>query len=216
MENVLVSTLLALSLLLSQPTPIEPMVAGASAELAAVFAEQKREILASESLDLANRYPVASVSEGFRENILVNLKYLEDINGAEPIVLNPGEVFAFHKNILPKFREDKIITQTSEYRPRDGYKLVSGLYGNGVCHLASLMNWVATEAGLEVTALASHDFAAIPGVERKYGTSIKFYPNVGGTSERQNLYIRNNKDYPIELVFSLEGENLNFSVLARR
>jgi vancomycin resistance protein YoaR len=206
MQNLIVSTALALSLLFPTQSSLSE-VAGVSA----VLFEPQKEVLASESLDLDNRYPVKSVSEGFKENILVNLGHLKEINNGR-IILAPGEVFAFHKNLLPEFLGSKVITQRSEYRASEGYKLVSGLYGNGVCHLATLMNWVASEAGLEVTARVNHDFAPVPGVDRKYGTSIKFYPNVGGASERQNLYIKNNKDYPIEFVFEREGDNLIFSI----
>lgn len=173
-----------------------------------------KRVLASEEMDLNYRYPVLSISEGFKENILIAVSYFNKEAGREGvIILNPNEVFSFHKNILPEFEKDKIVTQESGFVAKDGYKYVAGLAGNGVCHLASLMNEVAAEAGLEVTAPTSHDFAKIPGVEAKYGTSIKYVENGGAVTERQNLYIRNNFDYPVKLLFTLDENNLRFTVV---
>ncbi|NIO20081.1 MAG: hypothetical protein GTN76_04890, partial [Candidatus Aenigmarchaeota archaeon] len=71
----------------------------------------------------------------------------------EPFVvsftLQPGEIFAFHDNVLDEYVNPKV-TMNSEFMTDEGYKSVWGLGGNGICHLASLMNWVAVEAGLEV------------------------------------------------------------------
>jgi hypothetical protein len=91
---------------------------------------------------------------------------------------------------------------------------VGGLSGNGVCHLASLMNQVASEAELLVTAEVNHNFAKIPGIDEKYGTSIFFLPNGGNSSERRNLYIKNNKNFPIEFKFELEGDLLSFKIVS--
>jgi vancomycin resistance protein YoaR len=172
----------------------------------------KWETIASKSIDLSYRYPEPAISNGFKENILIATDYLNKV-GSGVIILNPGEVFSFHKNILPEYEGQKIITQESGFMVNDGYKVVAGLGGNGVCHLASLMNWTAQEAGLEVRAEVDHDFAAIPGIDSKYGTSIKFVPSGGLNSQKQNLYIRNNKDYSVWFLFELEGENLKFSIL---
>lgn len=205
MTNLILSSILTASLLLSQPV-LTP-VAGSAGQLV------EKPVLASGSLDLSNRHPVKSVNDGFKENILINVDYLEKAGGGA-LVLQPGEVFAFHKNILPQFKGEKIITQESGFTLKDGYQSVSGLPGNGVCHLASLMNQVASEAGLEVTAEVNHDFAPVPGIKKKYGTSIYFLPDGGSNSQRQNLYIKNNKDYPVEFRFNLEGEKLVFSLLS--
>lgn len=206
MLNLLISTALSLSLL---TTPVSPE-AGLSGQLTS-----QEIVLASEQMDLSNRYPVESVSEGFKENILIAVSYFNKEAGKEgAMTVNPGEVFSFHKNILPKFKKDKIITQESRFLAKDGYRTIAGLQGNGVCHLASLMNWVASEAGLEVIAEVDHSFAKIPGIDPKYGTSIKFLPNGGPNTERQNLYIRNIFDFPVEFRFVLEGSNLRFSIFA--
>jgi vancomycin resistance protein YoaR len=172
----------------------------------------KWEKVASESIDLSFRYPEQGISEGFKENILIAVNYLNKINNGV-IVLNPGEVFSFHKNILPEYENQKVITQESGFMVKDGYKSVAGLGGNGVCHLASLMNWTAREAGLEVRSEVDHNFAQIPGIDPQYGTSIKYVPSGGLNSQRQNLYIKNNKEYPVWFLFELEGENLGFSIL---
>lgn len=218
MINSVFSLALSAALLLSQP---QIKAESSSAQVSQGSVAQK-EVLASESFDLDNRYPAKSVSEGFKENILIALGYLaaesKDIQQREEgdfvfsLILEPGEVFAFHSQILPEFKNTKIITQKSGFLPKDGYKTIAGLAGNGVCHLATLMNWVASEAGLEVTAPTNHDFAAIPGIDRKYGTSIYFTEAGGSVTERQNLYLKNNKDYSVSFVFSLKGDNLIFSI----
>lgn len=171
----------------------------------------EKHLLASKSLDLSHRAPVESVNEGFKENILIAVDHLKKVNGGV-LALQPGEVFAFHKNILPQFEGKKIVTQESGFGVKDGYKVIAGLPGNGVCHLASLMNKTARQVGLEVVSEVNHDFAAIPGIEREYGVSIYFMSGGGNNSAAQNLYIKNNKSFPIKLDFSLEGEQLRFFV----
>jgi len=94
----------------------------------------------------------------------------------------------------------------SKFYIEEGYKAIGGLGGNGVCHLASLINWVGSEAGLEVIALASHSFAPVLGVPKKYGTSIR------SQSKNQNLYIRNNFDYPVAFVFSTDDEEVSLKI----
>lgn len=215
MTNLIVSTALTATLLFSQPTTDSFRVAGSAGQLV------ENHVLSSESLNLSNRYPVKRTSDGFSENIFIALNYLalqgKNYKGGKgnfsfSLILNPNEVFAFHKNVLPKFKQDKIITQESGFLKSDGYRVVAGLQGNGVCHLASLMNLVASEAGLEVTAPVNHNFAQIPGIDKKYGTSIYYLPNGGEISQRQNLYIRNTKEYPVEFKFSLTEDLLDFSI----
>ncbi len=207
MANLILSSLLTTSLLLAQPGVFNAPVAGVTGRLV-----EKNQLLASENLDLSQRSPVASINEGFKENILLAVDYLKKINGGQ-LVLQPGEVFAFHKNILPRFEGEKIVTQESGFGVKDGYQVVAGLPGNGVCHLASLMNKTARQAGLEVVAEVNHNFAQIPGIEREYGTSIYFMPDGGNSSASQNLYIKNNKDYPVKLEFSQDGNSLKFSIV---
>jgi hypothetical protein len=223
MINTILTTALATSLLFNTATPSSFLTAGQ----AGILVEKNQKVLlASESLDLSYRYPVESVSKGFKENILVNLYHFSQIGSDTPyegigsleaqeklpdtfsITLKPNEVFAFHDKILAQYKEDKVLAPKSKYGSRDGYLLISGLYGNGVCHLATLMNWVASETDLEVTALTRHDFAKIPGTDPKLGTSISY----GNSPERQNLYIKNNKPSSVVLEFKIEGDNLFFSI----
>lgn len=204
MLGIFIPAALSASLLL---TPVSigdvPMVG----QMAGLIREEDI-VLSLEMLDLSKRYPVTSVSNGFRENILIALDYFvfQDI----VLELKPGEVFAFHKKgILPEFNESKIISQESDFTTNTGYKVVAGLGGNGVCHLASLINKAASKAGLEVTAPVNHNFAVIEGIEREYGTSI----STRNSPERQNLYVRNNFDYPVKLEFSLENDLLSLKIL---
>lgn len=206
MLNALITSALSASLLLTPVTGGVP-VAGQTGQLA-----QKYELMAAESIDLDNRYPVESVSKGFKENILIAVNYL-NLDGRGGFVLQPNEVFAFQeKGILPQFASDKIVTQDSDFTTRTGYKMVAGLGGNGVCHLASLMNWTSSEAGLEVVSPTFHDFAKIPGIDRIYGTSI----STRNSPERQNLYIRNTFDFPVRFQFITEGNLLVLLITAER
>ena len=206
MTNLILSSILSASLLLARPGILNAPIAGMAGQLI-----EESHILASESLDLSRRAPVESVNEGFKENILIALEHLKRINNGT-LILQPGEVFAFHKNILPQFKGEKIIAQESGFGVKDGYKVVAGLPGNGVCHLASLMNKVARKAGLEVVSEVNHNFAGIPGIEREYGTSIYFMPGGGRNSANQNLYINNNKQFPVEFVFDLSDNQLQFAI----
>jgi len=208
MIETIIASALATSLLLVPVTGLETLTA--QSLVAQVSESQPPKVLAQESLDLGNRYPVEDISKGFKENILIALNYLNS-TGAEGIVLQPGEVFAFHnKGILSELKENKIITQDSDFTTNTGYKVVAGLGGNGVCHLASLMNKAASKAGLAVTAPTSHSFARIPGIEPEYGTSI----STRNSPDRQNLYIKNTFDFPVRLEFSLDGDLLTLKVLA--
>ena len=124
------------------------------------------------------------------------------------------QVFDAKGNFITQWKSPELGRPWDVDVGKDGYLYVGGLPGNGVCHLASLMNQVASEAELSITAEVNHNFAQIPGIEKKYGTSIYFLPNGGNSSERQNLYIRNNKDYPVEFEFELEGDLLSFKIVS--
>ena len=179
----------------------------------------KEEVLAEHFLDLTIRDEDANANQGFADNILLALHYLKgDIEDSKvnwnwtrapfevSFTLQPGEVFAFHDNVLAEFA-NPVATMNSEFMTYEGYKSVWGLGGNGVCHLASLINWVATEAGLEVVAPNGHNFASIPGVPKKYGTSIR------SQSSNQNLYIINSFDYPVVFRFTANSQEISLSLL---
>lgn len=184
-------------------------------------------VLASHQMTMWNRYPVQSVSNVFADNILLTVYYF--INGRDSVskkpdwddvkkpfdyslTLNPGEVFAFHETALPEYKNRVRLTTNSRFAAADGYKSDGLLFGDGVCHLASLMYWVALDAGLETKSLVNHNFAKIEGVEKKYGVSIKFDPNSPVNSARQNLYITNNRQNPVVFRFVYQNDTLSFSI----
>lgn len=187
--------ILALVTLVS--TAVIPAFATASAGKPASFlVEQKVKILAQHELDLTNRMPEEYGNEVFAYNILLALEYL----GTDNFVLQPGEVFAFHPNTLPESVPSA--TMNSYFFMEEGYKSLAGLGGNGVCHLASLINWAASEAGLEVTAKANHSFAPVPGVPKEFGTSIR------SQSPNQNLYIKNGFEVPVVFEFKADSQEV--------
>ena len=178
---------------------------------------QNQKILVEENLDLTVREPSLEANQGYTDNILLALHYLKSeetlpIDWEEvrkpfevSFVLQPGESFAFHENVLPEFARPAV-TMNSEFLTTEGYKSVWGLGGNGVCHLASLMNWVASEAGLKVVAKANHSFALIPGISQEYGTSIR------SQSSSQNLYIINSLDQSMSFWFKTDSQRLTLKI----
>lgn len=204
-------------------TILTPALAVGGELLSPVFKKQLV-ILAEHELDLTSREPGAYANEVFADNILLALHYLKGdveergINWEEirqpfgvDFVLQPGETFAFHGNVLAEFDPPSggpAVTMNSKFFIEEGYRSVGGLGGNGVCHLASLINWVASEADLEVTAKVSHDFYPVPGVSRQYGTSIR------SQSKTQNLYIQNNFEIPVVFAFSVESGKVDLKVLS--
>jgi hypothetical protein len=177
--------------------------------------------LARHKMSLSNRYPVASVSEVFKKNILLTLLYMRQKSTNEnlPLVNNepfeftisvaPDSTIAFHDNILPKYK-NKTTTwlvpvhfSSSEGFISDGY-----LVGDGVCHLASLLGWVAKDAQLSVEAPTNHDFAVIPEIPKDEGISIYSQPNPTESTEKQNVYIHNPYDHPVLFTFLYDGDAL--------
>jgi hypothetical protein len=182
--------------------------------------------VAEKSLDLTVRYPDPWVNEVFRDNILLTLHYLAGDIEEKPdwekvrqpfevsFTLNPGEVFAFHEDVLLEFEGKVVKTTGAHFNWQDGFKSDGWLIGDGVCHLASLMNWVASEAGLRVVAHVNHDFLPVPGVPKEYGTSIFWSPSGGWRSQRQNLYIENTLDFPVKFSFKATADKVNL-ILSR-
>ena len=64
----------------------------------------------------------------------------------------------------------------------------------------------ARDAGLEVEAPTSHDFAVIPNIEKKDGVSIY------SENTLQNLYITNNQSKEIAFVFVHKNDTLTIRV----
>lgn len=126
-------------------------------------------------------------------------------------VLEQGEVFAFHPEVLPEFDGDNLKAVPARFGYEDGFKTYGGLPGNGVCYLASLINWVAKEAGLETIAKVNHDFYPVPGVPREYGVAI-YYLDGSETAKVQNLYIKNTLNRTALFYFSFDGEKVRLGV----
>lgn len=179
-------------------------------------------ILASHEISLEKRYyPVQ------KENILLNMAYMdgrvakrEDINWESiqkpfkyEFRLEPGKTFAYHDDVLDEYKDNVIKTTQAHFNATDGFKSAGYLYGDGVCHLASLIYWVALEAGLVSYAPVNHDFMAIPEIDKQYGVSIYNNPYAKGANAKQNLYITNNKDKPVTFKFEYNGKYLKFSIL---
>lgn len=184
-------------------------------------------LLAQKEMDLTQRQKDRYVNEIFADNILLYLRYLKGDADAtvnqqltttsqkvmdlakvrEPFTFSftlvPGEVFAFHPDVLPEFQNKPRRTALTTFKSSEGYRFVAGLWANGVCHIASLINWAAQEAGLKVTAKVNHDFAPIPGVPREFGTAIYYMEGAANANQQQNLYLENTYDFPVTLTFTV-------------
>lgn len=184
-------------------------------------------VVSSHEISLDERYPVKSVSDVFKDNILLNMVYLkgkvsskEQINWDEirkPLTyqfrLEPNQTFAYHDDILPEFKDKVVRTTNAHFNAQEGFKTDGYLYGDGVCHLASLIYWVAKDAGLEALAPVNHDFMPIPEIAKEYGVSIYSNPYSKGANSQQNLYITNNKVSPVEFKFEYKDDKLKLEVL---
>lgn len=168
---------------------------------------------AERSFSLGNRYPDEWVNTVFKDNILLTLSYLDgDVHSTKDInwndvtkpqtysfTLNPEEVFVFN--------------EIAHFNYNDGFKSSGYLYGDGVCHLASLIYWVAKDAGLDAVAPTNHDFRTIPEIPKEYGVSIYFHPDRPAANARQNLYVTNTLNVPIQFLFTYDGTNLTVKVV---
>ncbi len=185
-----------------------------------------QEVIASHEFSLEKRYEVKSVNEVMKKNILLNLAYLSgkvskksDINWDEvtkpfsyEFTLKPGEVFAYHDIVRSMYKDRLTVTSTTNFGAGDGYLSDGYLYGDGVCHLASLINWAAVDANLEVVVPKDHrSVASINEIPDDYGVSIYKDPgaNIGADN---NLYITNNQSQPVSFVFNYDGIELTVSV----
>lgn len=193
---------------------------------AALLSGHQQKVLSSREFSLTNRYADAFVNGVFKDNILLNIAYLsgkvkktQDIKWpviqkpfVSEITLKPGEVFAYHDTLLPEYQGKIVKTTNAHFGYAQGFRSSGYLYGDGVCHLASLINWVAKDAGLTVKAPTNHDFANIPQVPREYGVSIYYSPANAATSAIQNLYIENTLEKPVTFKFVYENDKLTVSV----
>ncbi len=184
-------------------------------------------VLSSHSISLENRYSVKSVSDVFRDNMLLNIAYMsgtvkssQDINwdkikkaATYSFTLEPGKTFAFHDDILDQYKNSLVKTTQAHFNSGEGFKTDGYLFGDGVCHLASVIYWVAKDANLDANAPTNHDFMTIPEISREYGVSIYSNPFSKGSNAQQNLYVTNNKDKKITFRFEYDGTNLKVSAV---
>ncbi len=196
------------------------------AHLSLPYAQPGETIIASRAMSLDDRYPAKSVSDVFKDNILLNVAYLDgrvtnakDVNWGSleqpfksEFTLQPKQTFAFHDAVLPEFQGKIALTTNAHFNSQDGFKTDGYLFGDGVCHLASLINWAARDANLQVEAPTNHNFAVIPEVPKQYGVAIYYDPNNQSAGARENLYITNNKDKPVNFVFEYKDGYLSVSV----
>lgn len=182
--------------------------------------------LASEQISLEKRYNNSYVNGVFKDNILLNIAYMsgkvtkkEDINWEEiakpfkyEFVLMPDKTFAFHEDVLEKYKSSLAKTTNAHFNYDDGFKSDGYLVGDGVCHLASLMYWSAKTADLDTYSPANHDFAVIPEIAREFGVSIYKMPGQLSANAMQNLYITNNKKSPVVFEFIYENGELELSI----
>jgi hypothetical protein len=188
-------------------------------------ASPKAETLAVREFSLGNRHADKYVNGVFKDNILLTLKYLsgekidpgsinfEDVRRPfnYKLIVKPGETFAFHDDVLPEFEGKISATTNAHFNAQGGFRFSGLLFGDGVCHLASLLYWTARDAGLDARSAVNHDFANIPDIPREYGVSIYAYPGKQYSDQMQNLYITNNKDRQIMLEFTYDGQNLKIT-----
>ena len=182
--------------------------------------------LASQTISLEKRYDNEFVNNVFKDNILLNVSYLsgkvtkkEDINWEEigkqftyRFALLPGKTFAFHEDVLPQYKDTLYKTTNARFNYDDGFKSDGYLMGDGVCHLASLIYWVAKNAGLDAYAPTNHNFAVIPEIDREYGVAIYKMPGQAQANAMQNLYVTNNKENSVVFEFIYKDGELRLSI----
>lgn len=202
-------------------------VATASAMLLSVLGmtpTSNANVLAMREMSLENRYAYEPVNQVFRDNILLAIAYMENRVKESPnwedvekpfsfdFMLEPGETFAFHDDVLEPYRQKVKKTTNAHFNTQEGFKSDGYLFGDGVCHLASLMYWAAKDANLEAKAPTNHDFAVIPDIPKEHGVSIYSIPNQVGRNAMQNLYITNNKDNTVVFHFEHDKKKVKVSV----
>lgn len=184
-------------------------------------------VIAEQKMSLENRHPVPAANQVYKDNILLALAYQRGSQKfGQPIdwaqvrapfsfsqQLEAGQTYSFHDGVLDKYANQVARTSNAHFSGDEGFKSDGYLMGNGVCHLASLINWVSRDAGLDVVAPTNHNFAAIPEIDPKYGTAIYAQKDSGVTYGNQNLYVTNNHGETVEFVYEFDGQNLTIKVV---
>ncbi len=186
--------------------------------------EQK--LLSQHTISLDKRQPDRYVNGVFKDNILLSLAYMrgdiqdpKNINWEEvrkpfhyEFILKPDETFAFHEDVLPEYKGKVVKTTTAHFNGTDGFKSDGYLMGDGVCHLASFINWVAVDGNISAQAPTNHNFARIEEISKEYGVSIYYNPGSRLANARQNLYVTNNSDYDLIFKFDYQNDNLKLGI----
>lgn len=212
--------------MLSLPRPIHFLAISPIAITNLLYPLAGEQVLSSREMSLANRQEVGWVNQIFAENILLNLAYLRGTHSGKKVnwdeikkpfeyqfTLEPNQTFAYHEDILPKYQAKTAKTTNTHFNATEGFKTDGYLFGDGVCHLASLIYWVVKEAGLEAEAPTNHNFMPIPDIPKEYGVSIYSNPYSKDSNSQQNLYITNNKDKPITFKFEYKDDKVKVSII---
>lgn len=214
--NYIMYGIISLFLMSTPQVPLSPLVP--------IFPTET--VLGKVDYSLENRYTNTFVNDVFADNILLTLAYMNGSVAKSKEVpwdkvrapftyklsLAPGETFAFHDSVLPEYKDSVVATTNSNFNFSQGFRTDGWLVGDGVCHLASFMKVLALEADLTVNAPTRHDFAKIADVSKEDGVSIYYDPSAISTSQRQNLYITNNRNKEIVFVFRHSNNVLEMSV----
>jgi hypothetical protein len=205
------------------PTLISLIITAASSTNGLSEANMPKNVtLASHVMPMNDRYGNTFVNDVFKDNILLNIAYMDglvkskaDIDWTKiesdfhyEFTLQPREEFAFHDKVADQYKGKIVKTTNAHFNYDDGFKSDGYLTGDGVCHLASIIYWTAKDAGLTAIAPTNHNFAVIPDVPKEYGVAIYEGPEGGQMS---NLYITNNKEKPVTFVFDYKNGNLTVS-----
>jgi hypothetical protein len=219
-QKLLITFLILVMVMLSQQqVPLVPHL------VEQVYSSNER-LLAKQQMSLETRYANKVTNDVFKDNILLTLAYMSgrvhnasEINWDKvressryEVVLQPGEVFAYHDDVLAEYKGKSIVTTRSRFGAEQGFRSSGYLYGDGVCHLASLITWTARDAGLKVVAPTNHDFANIPEVPKEHGTSIVTTGAPSLNAQRQNLYVENTLDEPVRIVFEYANSDMSVAI----
>ncbi len=184
-------------------------------------------VLSQKQMSLENRYEDKWVNNVFKDNILLNLAYLNGTVSSQSDIkwdeitkpfsyefrLEPNQTFAFHDMVDQQYQDSLTQTTNAHFNAQEGFKTDGYLYGDGVCHLASLIYWTAKTASLDTQAPTNHNFANIPDIPKEFGVSIYSNGEGAGGNSKQNLYITNNKEKTISFKFDYDGQNVKVSVV---
>ncbi|MDP3987650.1 MAG: VanW family protein [Candidatus Levybacteria bacterium] len=187
-------------------------------------------VVTSHEISLEKRYNNKFVNDVFKDNILLNLAYLRgDVQKPSEIEwekirkpfhyefkLDPNKAFVYHDDVLDEYKGKVEKTTNAHFNSYEGFKSDGYLVGDGICHLASLIYWVARDANLQTEAPTNHDFAPIPQVPKEYGVSIYDSPGKSIENAIQNLYVTNNTKKPVEFIFDFDGTDLKVSVVSEQ